>query len=67
MKKSHDGKLIKPKVVVIGGGYAGLTFTYLLKQKDFFDVVLIDPKDCMIHYVATLRSSVVRGKSTVLS
>jgi len=46
-------------IVVIGGGYGGLLLAHLLHKKQLCRVTLIDPKDCMVHYVAALRSSVI--------
>lgn len=43
----------KPVVLVIGGGYAGLTITQALEKK--FNVVVIDRKDYFFHNIAALR------------
>jgi len=48
-------------VVIVGGGYGGALLAVLLKKKNFCKVTLIDPKDCMIHCVASLRSCVEKG------
>ena len=49
-------------VVIIGGGYGGLLLAHKLMNKRLCKVTLIDPKDCMVHYVAALRSSVNPGE-----
>ncbi|MGH8878625.1 MAG: NAD(P)/FAD-dependent oxidoreductase [Stackebrandtia sp.] len=43
-------------VVIVGGGYAGITAAQALD--DVADVVLIDPKDTFVHNVASLRAVV---------
>jgi apoptosis-inducing factor 2 len=47
---------IKPTVVVIGGGYGGISAARSLD--DVADVVLIEPKDDFVHNVAALRALV---------
>ena len=43
-------------VAIVGGGYAGITAAQALD--DIADVVLIDPKECFVHNVASLRAVV---------
>lgn len=47
---------IKPTVVVVGGGYGGISAARSLD--DVADVVLIEPKDAFVHNVAALRALV---------
>jgi apoptosis-inducing factor 2 len=44
----------KPTVVVIGGGYGGISVAKALD--DVADVVLVEPKDAFVHNVAALRA-----------
>ena len=53
-------------VVIVGGGYGGALLAVLLKKKNFCKVTLVDPKDSMIHCVASLRSCVEKGTSEVV-
>jgi NADH dehydrogenase FAD-containing subunit len=46
----------KPTVVVIGGGYGGISAARSLD--DVADVVLVEPKDAFVHNVAALRALV---------
>jgi apoptosis-inducing factor 2 len=46
----------RPTVVVIGGGYGGVTTAKELD--DVADVVLVEPKDAFVHNVAALRALV---------
>jgi len=48
-------------VVIVGGGYGGALLAVLLKKKNFCKVTLIDPKNCMVHCIASLRSCVEKG------
>ena len=48
-------------VVIIGGGYGGLLLAYKLLKRNQCKVTLVDPKDCMVHFVGALRSSVTPG------
>lgn len=43
-----------PAVVVLGGGYGGITVARALD--DVADVVLVEPKDAFVHNVASLRA-----------
>jgi apoptosis-inducing factor 2 len=45
---------VRPTVVVIGGGYAGINAAKSLD--DVADVVLVEPKDAFVHNVASLRA-----------
>ena len=45
-----------PKVVVVGGGYGGVTVAKGLD--DVADVVLVEPKEAFLHNVAALRALV---------
>ena len=44
----------KPTVVVVGGGYGGISVAKALD--DVADVVLVEPKDAFVHNVAALRA-----------
>jgi apoptosis-inducing factor 2 len=44
------------KVVVVGGGYAGIVVAGTLD--DVADVTLVEPKETFVHYVAQLRAAV---------
>ncbi len=46
----------KPTVVVVGGGYGGITVAKALD--DTSDVVLVEPKDAFMHNIAALRALV---------
>src|ERR1700755_3130404 len=46
----------RPVVVVLGGGYAGVQVARPLD--DLADVVLVEPKDHLVHHVAALRALV---------
>ena len=50
-------------VVIVGGGYAGITLANQLKGK--CQMTLIDPKECFHHCVGGLRAAVEEGKSPV--
>ncbi|MEV4625140.1 FAD-dependent oxidoreductase [Micromonospora sp. NPDC049523] len=45
-----------PTVVVVGGGYGGITVAKALD--DVADVVLVEPRDTFVHTVAALRAAV---------
>lgn len=45
-----------PRVVVVGGGYAGITVAKALD--DEADVVLVEPRDTFVHHVGALRALV---------
>ena len=47
---------ISKRVVIIGGGYAGRDLAQLADP--IFDVTWIDPKDCFLHKVGTIRAAV---------
>jgi apoptosis-inducing factor 2 len=47
---------IKPTVVVVGGGYAGINVAKALDEAA--DVVLVEPRDTFVHNVAALRALV---------
>src|SRR5690554_6942572 len=46
----------EPRVVVVGGGYAGATVARALD--DVADVTVVEPKDHFVHAVAALRATV---------
>jgi apoptosis-inducing factor 2 len=46
----------KPTVVVVGGGYGGITVAKALDETS--DVVLVEPKDAFMHNIAALRALV---------
>jgi NADH dehydrogenase FAD-containing subunit len=46
----------KPTVVVVGGGYGGITAAKALDETS--DVVLVEPKDAFMHNIAALRALV---------
>jgi apoptosis-inducing factor 2 len=49
-------KAAKPAVVVVGGGYGGITVAKALDETS--DVVLVEPKDAFMHNIAALRALV---------
>jgi apoptosis-inducing factor 2 len=51
-----DHSPVRPTVVVVGGGYAGVHAAKSLD--DVADVVLVEPKDAFVHNVAALRALV---------
>ena len=51
----------RPHVVIVGGGYGGLTLAKLLIDQDLYDVTMVDLKEVMVHYVAALRCAVVKS------
>ena len=53
---SESNQEAKPTVVVVGGGYGGITVAKALD--DTSDVVLVEPKDAFMHNVAALRALV---------
>ena len=56
----------RPHVVIVGGGYGGLTLAKTLIDQGLYDVTMIDPKEVMVHYVAVLRSAVVKSIFSIL-
>jgi apoptosis-inducing factor 2 len=54
MTESKEGA--KPTVVVVGGGYGGITVAKALD--DTSNVVLVEPKDAFMHNIAALRALV---------
>src|SRR5271154_1568096 len=46
----------RPTVVVVGGGYGGITVAKALDETT--DVVLVEPKDAFMHNIAALRALV---------
>ncbi|HKU31997.1 MAG TPA: FAD-dependent oxidoreductase [Arthrobacter sp.] len=48
--------IVKPTVVVVGGGYGGIGVAKALDEAA--DVVLVEPKDAFVHNIAALRSVV---------
>jgi choline dehydrogenase-like flavoprotein len=46
----------KPTVVVVGGGYGGITVAKALDETS--DVVLVEPRDAFMHNIAALRALV---------
>jgi len=55
---SQDNNEKKPVVLVIGGGYGGITCAKALDKTGHFFVVLIDRKSYFLHNVAALRATV---------
>src|SRR3984957_17021589 len=53
---SESNQEAKPTVVVVGGGYGGITAAKALD--DTSDVVLVEPKDAFMHNIAALRALV---------
>jgi apoptosis-inducing factor 2 len=53
---SENNREAKPTVVVVGGGYGGISVAKALD--DTSDVVLIEPKDAFMHNIAALRALV---------
>src|SRR6202789_2037979 len=51
---SNEGA--RPAVVVVGGGYGGITVAKALDETS--DVVLVEPKDAFMHNIAALRALV---------
>ena len=47
---------IDKRLVIIGGGYAGKDLA--VNSDPIFNVVWIDPKDCFLHKVGTIRAAV---------
>ena len=45
-----------PRVVVVGGGYAGITVAKALDEEA--DVVLVEPRDTFVHHIGALRALV---------
>jgi apoptosis-inducing factor 2 len=48
--------VVAPTVVVVGGGYGGITVARALD--DIADVILVEPRDAFVHNVAALRAVV---------
>jgi apoptosis-inducing factor 2 len=53
---SETNQAAKPTVVVVGGGYGGITVAKALDETS--DVVLVEPKDAFMHDIAALRALV---------
>ena len=53
---TESNEAAKPTVVVVGGGYGGITVAKALD--DTSDVVLVEPKDAFMHNIAALRALV---------
>src|ERR1700688_49163 len=51
-----SNEVTKPAVVVVGGGYGGITVAKALDETS--DVVLVEPKDAFMHNIAALRALV---------
>src|ERR1700723_257044 len=52
----NSNEAAKPKGVVVGGGYGGITVAKALDETS--DVVLIEPRDAFMHNIAALRALV---------
>jgi apoptosis-inducing factor 2 len=53
---TESNQAARPTVVVVGGGYGGITVAKALD--DTSDVVLVEPKDAFMHNIAALRALV---------
>jgi NADH dehydrogenase FAD-containing subunit len=53
---NESNQVAKPTVVVVGGGFGGITVAKALD--DTSDVVLVEPKDAFMHNIAALRAPV---------
>jgi NADH dehydrogenase FAD-containing subunit len=53
---TENNQSAKPTVVVIGGGYGGVTVAKALDETS--DVVLVEPRDAFMHNIAALRALV---------
>ncbi len=53
---TESSQAAKPTVVVVGGGYGGVTVAKALDETS--DVVLVEPKDAFMHNIAALRALV---------
>jgi NADH dehydrogenase FAD-containing subunit len=53
---TESNRAAKPTVVVVGGGYGGITAAKALDETS--DVVLVEPKDAFMHNIAALRALV---------
>jgi NADH dehydrogenase FAD-containing subunit len=53
---TDSNQAARPTVVVVGGGYGGITVAKALD--DTSDVVLVEPKDAFMHNIAALRALV---------
>jgi NADH dehydrogenase FAD-containing subunit len=53
---TDSNEAAKPTVVVVGGGYGGITVAKALDETS--DVVLVEPKDAFMHNIAALRALV---------
>jgi NADH dehydrogenase FAD-containing subunit len=53
---TEDNQVAKPRVVVVGGGYGGITAAKALDETS--EVVLVEPKDAFMHNIAALRALV---------
>jgi NADH dehydrogenase FAD-containing subunit len=53
---ADSNEVAKPTVVVVGGGYGGISVAKALDETS--DVVLVEPKDAFMHNIAALRALV---------
>ena len=53
---TNSNPTARPTVVVVGGGYGGITVAKALDETS--DVVLVEPKDAFMHNIAALRALV---------
>ncbi len=53
---TESNQSVRPTVVVVGGGYGGITVAKALDETS--DVVLVEPKDAFMHNIAALRALV---------
>jgi NADH dehydrogenase FAD-containing subunit len=53
---TDSNQAVRPTVVVVGGGYGGITVAKALDETS--DVVLVEPKDAFMHNIAALRALV---------
>ena len=53
---NETNQAAKPTVVVVGGGYGGITVAKALDETS--NVVLVEPKDAFMHNIAALRALV---------
>ena len=53
---THSDQAARPTVVVVGGGYGGITVAKALDETS--DVVLVEPKEAFMHNIAALRALV---------
>jgi NADH dehydrogenase FAD-containing subunit len=53
---TENNQVARPTVVVVGGGYGGISVAKALDETS--DVVLVEPKDAFMHNIAALRALV---------